>query len=245
MIIADIKIAHRLTKHSKYSYLHMKRSDDKMFQQLDLLRIITTLPGILLGFTFHEYAHAYMATKFGDPTPKMQGRLTVNPLVHIDIWGLLLIIFAGFGWAKPVVTNPSYYKGNVKQKDLIVSFAGPVMNFIIAFISAAILLLIDKYGILNSVDRNKINIIFMIIEGIIWINCVLFIFNLVPIPPLDGFHVLINILPVKSYGFIYALEKYGQIILLVFIILPFSSTIIGTGAAYIENFILKVLSTVI
>ena len=212
-----------------------------MFQNFSLLHALTTLPGILIGFTFHEYAHAYMATKFGDPTPGNQGRLTANPIAHIDIWGFFLIVFAGFGWAKPVQTNPSYYRGDKRQKDLIVSIAGPITNLLIAIIFAILTLVVVKTGIINTLDKNSASIIFNILQSAIWINCVLFIFNLIPIPPLDGFHVLADIVPGNLYNLIDTMERYGYIILMIFIISPLSNAVIGKGAGFIYNAILGVL----
>lgn len=210
-----------------------------MLQGFDILDAIIRLPGILIGFTFHEYAHAYAATLFGDPTPESQGRLTVNPLAHIDIWGLLLIIFAGFGWAKPVQTNPSYYKGNVKKKDMIVSLAGPMTNLVIAVIFAFIMVVVARFGLLGKLTSG--DIIMSILYGIVSVNCVLFIFNLLPIPPLDGFHVLADIVPYSSYRLIYTMERYGNIILLVFVLSPFSDIIIGNGARFVYRTIFLLL----
>lgn len=206
-----------------------------MFPNINILDILLTLPGILLGFTFHEYAHAYMANRFGDPTPARQGRLTANPLAHIDIFGFIFIILFHFGWAKPVQTNPSYYRGNVRKKDMIVSIAGPVTNLIIALASALIFFGIIKTGLIGVINIGSLSIIIQILDRIIWINCILFIFNLIPIPPLDGFHILADLLPPSMYRAIYALERYGFIILMVFIVLPFSNVIISTAAGFIYD----------
>lgn len=208
-----------------------------MLRNFDLLNAITTLPGILLGFTFHEYAHAYAAVRFGDPTPERQGRLTANPLAHIDPWGLLLILFAGFGWAKPVQTNPSYYKGDVRKKDIIVSVVGPLANLIIAIITAFIILLVVRLDLLGGFDHSTGNIVESILYNTVWINCVLFIFNLIPVPPLDGFHILSDIVSPGLYDFINTMERYGYIILLVFVLSPFSDWIIGKGARTVFNII--------
>ena len=103
----------------------------------DLQQIILTIPAILIGFTFHEYAHAKMADKLGDKTPRFQGKLTLNPFVHIDPLGFLFILIAGIGWAKPVETNPSAFKRYYKD-DLKVSLAGPIANFIVAVVAAVL-----------------------------------------------------------------------------------------------------------
>jgi Zn-dependent protease len=206
-----------------------------MFPNIDIMEILLTLPGILIGFTFHEYAHAYMANRFGDPTPKSQGRLTANPLAHIDIFGFIFIILFHFGWAKPVQTNPSYYRGNVRRKDMMVSLAGPVMNLIIAFIGALVFVLLVKTGLLNGMSMTSSRIILEILDRLVWINCILLIFNLIPIPPLDGFHILVDFLPPSAYRAIYAIEKYGTFVLMFFIILPISGVIISGAAGFIYD----------
>lgn len=204
-----------------------------MFPRIDIAQILLTLPGILLAFTFHEYAHAYMATKFGDPTPRSQGRLTANPLVHIDIIGFLFIVLFGFGWAKPVHTNPSYYRGNIRKKDMLVSLAGPAANLIIAIVCAIIYTVLIKVGVLNFYSSKSSNIILMMLSYAIDINCVLFVFNLLPIPPLDGFHILVDILPQSAYNIVYTLERYSTLILMVFVILPVSRQIIMFLSSYV------------
>jgi Zn-dependent proteases len=197
-----------------------------------------------MGFTFHEYAHAYAATKFGDPTPERQGRLTVNPLAHIDIYGFILIIIAGFGWAKPVQTSPSRYKGNVRLKDIIVSVVGPLTNLLMSIAFAILVAVLIKSGILTIIGLNSSQVILDILDRAVQINCVLFIFNLIPIPPLDGFHVLVDLLPPSFYRFVGAIERYGYIVLLIFVLSPLSDEVIGNGAGFIYNGIYNILSIV-
>lgn len=215
-----------------------------MFPNIDIRETILTIPAILIAFTFHEYAHAYMATRFGDPTPGRQGRLTANPLAHIDPWGFILILLFRFGWAKPVQTNPSNYRGNVRQKDLLVSLAGPVTNLIIAVAAGLICILLIRSGFLRSIGGNSASIILEIMENVIYINCILFIFNLVPIPPLDGFHILSDLLPSSAYRFIYTVERYGFIILMIFIVSPLSNIIVGNGGNYLFYNLLRILGLI-
>lgn len=216
-----------------------------MFQNFDatqqLLNALLRLPGILIGFAFHEYAHAYTAVKFGDPTPERDGRLSLNPFAHIDIWGLLLFMFTGFGWAKPVRTNPSYYHGDVRRKDMIVSFAGPVTNLIITFISVILYFALMKLGLFNT-SSNNVSIVLAIIKNIIYMNCVMFVFNIVPIPPLDGFHVLVDLMPGLPYNFVNTLERYGFLILMVFILSSASDYVIGTASIAVMNAIVRTVS---
>ena len=139
------------------------------------------LPGILLGLTCHEFAHAYSAVKLGDSTPEDQGRLTLNPKSHIDPMGFILLLFAGFGWAKPVQINPANFK-NPRRDDFLVSGAGPAANIILA----AIIILIWKYTapvILNYIKSEQILTIINEVSFYgIWINIILAVFNLFPIP---------------------------------------------------------------
>ena len=146
-----------------------------------ILYKILMIPAILIAFTFHEYAHAITADRLGDKTPRFQGRLTLNPLVHIDPIGFILILIMNFGWAKPVQTNPSAYK-NYYKDDLKVSLAGPIANLILSFVFAILTVLFWKY----SPSKGAIYaIILQILQVTGSINCMLFFLNLVPVPGFD------------------------------------------------------------
>lgn len=185
-----------------------------MFSSENLLNTILLIPGILLAFTLHEYAHALVAYKLGDKTPKFQGRLTFNPLAHIDPLGFIMILIFKFGWAKPVQTNPSAFK-NYYKDDLKVSVAGVIGNLIAALISSIILALIIKAPISN---KNLALVLFKIASLSIEINCVLFVLNLIPIPGFDGFHILRDLFPKAFYKVEEHLYRYQMIILLIFIV---------------------------
>ena len=146
---------------------------------------LALLASIIFAITIHEAAHAFMAVKLGDDTPKAQGRLTLNPLSHLDPWGTLLIIFAGIGWGKPVVFNQFNLK-NIRLDTAIVAIAGPASNFLIATIISFVLKanFFDQFGL-----------IYFILENFIFLNIALGVFNLIPIEPLDGFKVVSGILP--------------------------------------------------
>ncbi|NMM64688.1 site-2 protease family protein [Clostridium sp. P21] len=203
------------------------------------------IPAILIGFTFHEYAHAVVADKLGDKTPKFQGRLTLNPFVHIDIIGFIMILVAGFGWAKPVQINPSAFKNRYKD-DLKVSIAGPIANLIVAFIAAIFMALISKYGLTAlSVTSGLYGIILRIMYLTVTTNCMLFVFNLIPIPGLDGFHILRDLFPSYYYKISDTVYKYQMIILLVIIVTPIASYIVGIPSKLLYNALINIASIII
>lgn len=199
---------------------------------LDLNRILLNLPILLISITLHEFAHAYSASLLGDPTAKHHGRLTLNPIAHIDIAGLLLLIFAGFGWAKPVPINPDYFK-NRRKGYFLVSIAGPLSNFLLALIFTVLLGIEIKY-----IDSFVIHNIFT--YGII-INIVLAIFNLFPIPPLDGSKILLALLPKGFEEQYYKYQKYSYALLLILVYFNVINKVLNP----IVNYFLNLLSRVI
>ena len=183
-----------------------------MFENF-IMRTIISLPGIVIAMVIHEWAHARVAYALGDFTPKMQGRLTLNPLAHVDPFGLLMLLVAHFGWAKPVQINP-YNFSNPKRDDILVSLAGPASNFLVAFLTLLVLIFMVKFGVPMS-DGMK-----LVLNFIMVINVNFGIFNLLPIPPLDGSHILKQILPyelAQRYEFI---ERYSMFIFLLIIMTP-------------------------
>ena len=186
--------------------------------QFDLLRTILIIPGILIGLTFHEYAHAFVADKLGDKTPKFQGRLTLNPIAHVDLFGFIMILIIGFGWAKPVQTNPTSYK-NRRRDDLLVSLAGPVANLIVAFVFAIIYMLMTKYLTVSMSNSQMISIITKIVVYTITMNSMLFIFNMLPVPSFDGFHIITDLFPKFAYKISGKLQQYHMIMLVVVVLL--------------------------
>lgn len=178
-----------------------------MFDIFNIDRLIYITPAIILGLTFHEYAHGRVAYILGDKTAFYQGRLTLNPLPHLDVLGLIMLYFAGFGWAKPVPVNPYNFKGNKDRGMLLVSLAGPLSNLLLAIVSAILLgAFFISYPSLSK---------FM--QMFILINCNLAIFNLLPIPPLDGSKILMGAIP-GSREFLYGFEQYGVIVLVLLLV---------------------------
>ncbi|MFZ4401520.1 MAG: site-2 protease family protein [Bacteroidales bacterium] len=177
---------------------------------LNLENIIVVLPAILIGLTFHEYMHAKVAHLLGDDTAFLDGRVSINPLKHIDWIGFIFILIAGFGWAKPVMFNPEKLK-NPRRDEMLIAIAGPIANFILAIVFAVLL---------------KIAMLFIQVDGIlmsmmlacIYINFGLFIFNMIPVPPLDGSHLILKSLKLSK-----ELErnifKYGSLALFAIVII--------------------------
>ena len=158
---------------------------------MDVIESLKIIPAAVIGLTVHEFSHAYTAYKLGDNTAKLDGRLTLNPLKHIDWMGFFLIVIAGFGWAKPVVFNPEKLK-HKHRDEILISLAGPFSNFVVAilFFVIARLLYLDTFFNATTVGLDVVNTIMM--WGII--NLSLFIFNLIPLPPLDGSHLYLTFL---------------------------------------------------
>ena len=176
---------------------------------LDWSTLIYRAPALLIAMALHEYAHAYVSDSLGDPTPSMQGRLTANPLVHLDMVGLMLLVICGFGWAKPVEINPNYYK-NFRSGVMKVSFAGPGMNLLICFLAECIMLLMMKLGLLTAGQPGHLFLYWIMLYNV-WFA----FFNLIPVPPLDGSKILAGLLP-RDLAYQYEkLEPYGFIILMV------------------------------
>jgi Zn-dependent protease len=177
----------------------------------DPLRLLLSLPAVLWAITFHEFCHGYVAKLVGDPTAERQGRLTLNPLAHFDLVGTLLLLFVGFGWAKPVPINTRYFRH--PQRDIfLVSLAGVAGNLLTAIVCV---LFLRFFG--NTWIRLTGTAGFIVIWQIILVDMGLAAFNLIPIPPLDGSKILYSFLPFRLLKHYYWLEQYGMYILIVLI----------------------------
>lgn len=214
----------------------------------NLINYLYIIPCACIAITLHEFAHGLISYLLGDETPKLDGRLTLNPVKHFDLVGLFALIFVGFGWAKPVRINPNYYK-NKKWGITIVGLAGPLTNILIALFSFIMIAFI----LLLNLDNNIfIEIIINFFNYLAIINLSLGIFNLIPIPPLDGSKIIGCILPKKAYDEYMSYQKYGMFFMLG-IILFFSvlemlgftsplSLLIEKIYTYFINLILKIIS---
>ena len=162
----------------------------------NLLALVLTLPGVVVGITFHEFAHAFAADKLGDDTPRNQGRLNLNPLSHLDPIGFVLLLFAHIGWGKPVEINPRNFnrKRSMTASEAIVSVAGPAMNLILAIVFMTIMCLIIKFAPISFVYSAAGSIVATMLQMAVIVNIGQGVFNLIPLPPLDGSKILMNFL---------------------------------------------------
>lgn len=195
-----------------------------------ILNLLLTIPGVLIALTFHEFAHAYAADKLGDDTARIQGRLNLNPLSHIDPVGFVFLIVAGFGWGKPVQIDPRNFNGkySISKAEAIVSAAGPIMNFILAFVFVIIYyVLFGVTDILSGLSLQWQQIIYYVIMYTISVNIGLGVFNLIPLPPLDGSKILMHFLPYNAKQWFYNNQQIFYIIFVVIWISGLSSVILN------------------
>ena len=221
-----------------------------------LLGLVLTVPGVLIAITFHEFAHAFAADKLGDDTPRMEGRLSLNPFDHLDPIGSLLLLFAGFGWGKPVHVNPRNYsrKMSMEKGEAIVSIAGPLMNFILAILftiitaitlkvtGSSIIFIDNQMAMLAS--NQTTNIIIQILVTTVVINVGLGVFNLIPLPPLDGSKVIMPLLPYKAKQFFINNESLFYIIFVVIWLTGVAGIIISPVIDIISSGIFKLALSV-
>ena len=183
-----------------------------------LTGLIAGLPGLVIALVIHEYAHAKAADVMGDFTPRMTGRLTLNPMAHIDPIGLIMLLVVRFGWAKPVMINARNFR-NWRQGELLVAVAGPVANLIVAFISLLAMAVLFKLGMFSEGVR-------LVLSMMVLFNINFAIFNMLPLPPLDGSKVLMVLLPGRLAYKLMSLERYSFIILIFLMMTPFLTMIL-------------------
>lgn len=183
-----------------------------------LTGLIAGLPGLIIALVIHEYAHAKAADVMGDFTPRMTGRLTLNPMAHIDPIGLIMLLVVRFGWAKPVMINARNFR-NWRQGELLVALAGPVANLLVAFISLLAMAVLFKLGMFSDGVR-------LVLSMMVLFNINFAIFNMLPLPPLDGSKVLMVLLPGRLAYKLMSLERYSFIILIFLMMTPFLTMIL-------------------
>ncbi|HYG59184.1 MAG TPA: site-2 protease family protein [Symbiobacteriaceae bacterium] len=184
---------------------------------------VMMLPGLLMGFTFHEFGHAWVATRFGDDTPRLMGRVTLSPLAHLDIMGTILVLLGGFGWAKPVQVNTSRLRPRV-WGDIAVSLAGVTMNFFLA-IGFYTLCVLSQIPSLVGDFYNPVLTETLFYSA--YINMFLIAFNLLPIPPLDGFHVARYLFPPSMEYVVQTLYRMGPMLLLLLFVTDYAAPLVG------------------
>lgn len=206
-----------------------------------LISLLVSAPGVLIAITFHEFAHGYVAYKLGDNTAKLEGRLSLNPLAHLDPIGTLMLLVAGFGWGKPVNVNPSNYtrKMSMEKGEMLVSLAGPLTNIILAFIFSILYFAIYKYVGITFIETTIGKVLMMLIAGTISINIGLGVFNLIPLPPLDGSKIIIPFLPNNAKQWFRRNEEIFHIVFVVIWITGISSIIITPVISIVTEGIMR------
>jgi Zn-dependent protease len=208
----------------------------------DIPTLIARMVTLLIAFTIHELAHALSADYLGDDTPRRMGRISLNPIVHLDPIGTLVLLVAGFGWAKPVMVNPYQMRGDPRRNMAIVAVAGPVSNIFMAILASIPfrlgLLDFTFYsggGTLPSLD--------FVMTLFLWINIILAVFNMIPVGPLDGLKVLRGVLPREMSGFLDPLEQYGMMLLLaaIFLLPMFGFDLFGLVLFETSAFLVRLL----
>ena len=202
-----------------------------------ILDKLLILPGIVIGLSLHEFGHAVVAYKLGDDTPKLQGRVTINPFAHIDWIGLAALFFCGFGWGQPVQINPYNFK-NRRRDELLVALAGVVMNLLLAALFTVVAKVYVMAVGVDWVSGNTIGMgIWEILIYIIQINMVLMIFNLIPCPPLDGFNIIANIFGFAGTQTYWNIYRYGNWILVLIIVFGVTGIIISPCIQFLMNIV--------
>lgn len=194
-----------------------------------ILSTLFLIPGVLIAITFHEYAHALAAYKLGDETPKLQGRLNLNPASHVSLMGLAFLALAGFGWGKPVEINSRNFNGkySLSKSEAIVAAAGPIMNFVVAFVLMIIFYIVFYATSLGESLSSSMNmIVYGVLAYAISINIGLGVFNLIPLPPLDGSKILMHFLPGKGKQWFYENERMFYLIFFLLWITGLSSVVL-------------------
>jgi len=203
-----------------------------------IISMLLSLPALFLALSVHEFSHGYAAYKMGDPTAKNYGRLSLNPMAHFDLIGSLCLLIFHFGWAKPVPINSNNFRDR-KKGIIIVSLAGPLSNFTVAILSTLIYGLYIRFTYYSGIWW--VYLIGEMIRNCILLNIGLMIFNLIPIPPLDGSKVLMEFLPYKARRFMYEIERYSFLIL----ILLMNTTIMQKLLIVLNGAMLNVVNVIL
>lgn len=214
-----------------------------IFSREGLISFLYFLPALLISLSIHEFAHSFIAYKLGDKSQKALGRMTLNPLAHIDLWGFVCIALFGFGWGKPVIVDDRNFK-NRSRDNMLVALAGPMSNILLSIVFTIILKILMIIGVVDlAVSTTSGNVLTNMLVLSIQFNVIFGIFNMLPIPPFDGSKVLFYFLPGKYKEIMYVLERYSFIIILVLVFTNISSYIISpmvSGILKLLNIILMI-----
>ncbi len=239
-----------------FDLLSALRLGDANYLKFAITSVLLALPIILLALCVHEMAHGFIANKLGDPTAKYMGRLTLNPLKHLDPFGFLAMLCFGFGWAKPVPINTRYFK-KPRRDTMLCALAGPISNIILAFIFAAAYKLtvvsagVNDLGVYikmrNGADLGVTDFLVLLFSSGIWLNLGLAVFNLLPIPPLDGSKVLYSFLPPNAYFKMIQYEQYITIGFFVYLLLEqyLPIQIVSTLINFITEYICRLFDIIL
>jgi Zn-dependent protease len=202
-----------------------------------LQRLILQIPALLIAVTVHELAHALVADRLGDPTARSLGRLTLNPLPHIDPLGAMAFILAGFGWAKPVPVNARNFRNPLRDMTWVAA-AGPIANFLAAFAALLLVVALKPAGLLPDAALRALSYVYTF-------NLVLGIFNLIPLPPLDGGHFLPYLLPRGAASALHGFERYGMLILLVLVFTGIIQRILGPVFVWVSRLMISLAQLIV
>ena len=205
-----------------------------------ILSKILIVPGIIIGLTCHEFAHAFVAYKLGDRTPKLQGRVTLNPMAHIDWMGLAALFFVGFGWGQPVQIDPYQFRHR-RRDEFLVSIAGVAMNLLLAI---AFTFVIKILMMVTGSDWNATGFVgdlWTMMLYIVQINLVLMVFNLIPVPPLDGFNIIAQIFNFGQKEIYWQIYRYGNWILVALIVFGVTGMILSPCVSFLFNLLVNTI----
>ena len=213
----------------------------------NIIGFLYAIPGVLFALSVHEFSHGYVAYKLGDPTAKNYGRLTLNPIKHLDIFGAIAMLIVGVGWAKPVPVNTRYFK-KYKRDTALVAIAGPLSNVLSAFVGTLLYYLIIKFIMTLKPDVFLSPLwsgISEIIVSFIFVNVGLAVFNLIPIPPLDGSRIVDSFLPQKLLVLYHKYERYISLILLLVVVSGFVSPYLQMAINFIVGHIENIVRLIV
>lgn len=206
------------------------------------IQTLLTLPAVVIAISFHEYAHAWAADRFGDTTPRAQGRLTLNPTAHLDPFGFVLLLFAGVGWGRPVMINPNNFTSNKSRAtcEALVSLAGPLTNFILAIIFTVIYYVLGNFAPATQL----VGILMLLVLYTISINIGLGVFNLIPLPPLDGEKIFRHILPYHAIEWLDRNSNTLQLIFMVLWITGLLGYVVSPVVGFLSNALFRMVGAI-